>query len=339
MELEKSGKSYVIEGYPRTRAQAIGLQKMGFMPDKFFILHINEAAISKRIRHSLTQNGNNSETAVKHLSEKEIETAISNAILEYNMNIKDVKEAFAGYYCDIDANQDHDNVVNDIARIMRLRVKSNAPRSPPRVLIVGAPGAGKTTLSRLIAQKYGLVYVSASNLLNGEIASKSKVGMVASQLMQEGELVPDDMIIKRVETRLNQDDCKVDGWVLEGFPKTEIQMNMLKGMKQGPSLVVVLQIDEDIVYERHEYKKVDPITGVVYNLKGLTSSIDEDILARLVSRECDKHETVEKRLKAWKQFLPKLEEAYKERRLYLNADKTIESLSESISEAIQNSIS
>ena len=249
-----------------------------------------------------------------------------------------MKQAFTGFYCDIDANQDHDTVVNDIARIMKLRLKSNAPRRPPRVLIVGAPGSGKTTLGRLIAQKYGLVYVSASNLLNGEIASKTPIGRVAAPLMKDGELVPDDMIVGLVEARLSESDCKVNGWVLEGFPKTEGQMNMLKLMKQTPSLVVVLQIDDDIVYERHEYKKIDPITGVVYSLKGTVTPSDEEVLARLVSRDCDKHEIVKKRLKGWKEFLPKLEEAYKERRLSLNADKTIATLAESISEAIENPI-
>ncbi len=228
-------------------------------------------------------------------------------------------------------------MVNDIARIMKLKVKSNAPRRPPRVLIVGAPGSGKTTLGRMIAQKYGLIYVSASNLLNGEIAGKSKNGRVAAQLMKEGELVPDEIVVGLVEARLSENDCRVNGWVLEGFPKTEGQINMLKGMKQSPSMVVVLQIDDDIVYERHEYKKIDPVTGTVYSLKDAPPG-EEEVMARLVSRDCDKHEIVKKRLKAWKEFLPKLEEAYKERRLSLNADKAIAALADSISEAIENPI-
>eukprot|EP00831_Metopus_contortus_P039176 TRINITY_DN3071_c0_g1_i3.p1 TRINITY_DN3071_c0_g1~~TRINITY_DN3071_c0_g1_i3.p1 ORF type:complete len:185 (+),score=37.14 TRINITY_DN3071_c0_g1_i3:176-730(+) len=140
-----------------------------------------------------------------------------------------------------------------------------------------------------------------------------------------------------VNQRLNESDCKINGWVLEGFPKTEVQMTMLKGRKEDPSLVVVLQIDDDIVQERHEYKKIDPITGVVYNLK-VDILDNEEILARLVNRDCDTHEVVKKRLKCWKEFLPKLEEAYIERRLSLNADKSIEALFDSISEAIENPI-
>jgi adenylate kinase len=226
-----------------------------------------------------------------------------------------------------------------MARIMKLKLRANAPRRPPRVLIVGPPGSGKTTIGRMVAQKFGLIFVSASNLINGEIASKTPVGRVAAELMKEGDLVPDDMMISLIESRLNQTDCKVNGWVLEGFPKSEAQINMLKAIRQIPSLVVGLQIDDDIVYERHEYKKVDPITGIVYNLKDSTVAVPEEILARLVSRECDKHEIVKKRLKAWKEFLPKLEEAYKERRLSLSGDKSIAALVESISSAIESPIS
>lgn len=221
---------------------------------------------------------------------------------------------------------------------MKLKVRSNAPRAPPRIVIVGPPGSGKTTLGAMIAKKYGLTYVSTANLINGEIASNSQLGRVAKQLMEEGDIVPDENVIALVESRLNKSDCKVNGWVIEGFPKTEAQMNILKGMKQGPSLVVVLQIDDDIVYERHEYKKIDPITGIVYNLKGSTAPNDEEVVGRMVARDCDKHEIVKKRLKVWKQFLPKLEEAFKERRLSLNAEKSIEVLVEAISEAIENPI-
>eukprot|EP00826_Nyctotherus_ovalis_P006213 TRINITY_DN11448_c0_g1_i10.p2 TRINITY_DN11448_c0_g1~~TRINITY_DN11448_c0_g1_i10.p2 ORF type:complete len:232 (-),score=85.63 TRINITY_DN11448_c0_g1_i10:109-804(-) len=229
-------------------------------------------------------------------------------------------------------------VVNDIARTIKLRLKSSAPRRPPRVLLMGAPGSGKTTLGNLIAKKFGLVYIDALNLLHGEIASKTDTGEATEELLKEGEPVPDDTMLKLVQSRLNKTDSQTNGWVLEGFPKTEGQMNMLKELKQTPSLIVVLQIDDDIVYERHEYKKSDPVTGKVYNLKGLSELLEEEVLARLVSREEDRYEMVKGKLKAWKELLPKLEEEFKERRLLLNADKTVQVLAESISEAIENPI-
>ena len=221
---------------------------------------------------------------------------------------------------------------------MKLRLKSNALRRPPRVLLMGAPGSGKTTLGNIIAKKFGLIYVDALNLLNGEIANKTDIGKAAEELLRESEMIPDDMMLKLVESRLNKTDCRVNGWILEGFPKTEGQMNVLKNLKQAPLLVVVLQIDDDIVYERHEYKKSDPVTGKAYNLKTLANPLEEEVLERLVSKEEDKHETVKKKLRAWKELLPKLEEEFKERRLLLNADKSVETLAESISEAIENPI-
>ena len=85
-ELEKSGKNYVIEGYPRTRVQAIALQRMGVIPDKFFILNTSEATIYKKVRASLVASvtGDTSSTS-RTLNEKEIDTIAHNTILEYNM--------------------------------------------------------------------------------------------------------------------------------------------------------------------------------------------------------------------------------------------------------------
>ena len=218
---------------------------------------------------------------------------------------------------------------------MRLRFRTNAPRRPPKILLVGPPGSGKTSIGRVLAQRYGLVFVSIGNLINGEIGNKTKVGRMAADLMKEGELLPDDIIISLLESRLNQSDCKVNGWILEGFPKTEAQINLLKGMKQIPSLIVALQLDDDVVYERHEYKKTDPVTGIVYNMKA-SPPTDGEIVSRLLTRECDRLEIVKKRLKAWKEFLPKIEESYKDKRVTLNADKPIVTLAETISESIEN---
>lgn len=90
---------------------------------------------------------------------------------------------YSGFFCEIDANKEHDKVVDDIARIMKLRVRPNAPRRPPKILIIGPPGSGKSTIGKLIAGKYGLIYVSTSNLLNGEIAKKTEIGKEAKVLM------------------------------------------------------------------------------------------------------------------------------------------------------------
>jgi len=250
--------------------------------------------------------------------------------------MKDVMKAFEGFYCEINFNQELDNVISDISRIMRLRLKSRAPRRPPRVIIAGPPGAGKTTLGTQIAKKYGLIFVSSSQLLNQEISCKTTKGQNAVQLIKEGEIVPDEIIGKLVEDRLNQSDCRINGWVLEGFPRTESQIRILKQSKLTPSLLIGLQLDDETIFERHEYKKIDPVTGEVYNVKDSNLKLEPEILKRLTIRDCDKPETVKERLKSWKSFVPRLEDAYRERRITLAADKPVEVILEAICESIEN---
>eukprot|EP00826_Nyctotherus_ovalis_P039113 TRINITY_DN3730_c0_g1_i16.p1 TRINITY_DN3730_c0_g1~~TRINITY_DN3730_c0_g1_i16.p1 ORF type:complete len:256 (+),score=82.40 TRINITY_DN3730_c0_g1_i16:776-1543(+) len=250
-------------------------------------------------------------------------------------NINDVKGMIPSMYCEIDGTQPQNMIVDDMRRIMKLRVKPSGPRSPPRIVVVGAPGSGKTTLSRMIAKHFSLVHVSTVNLLNSEVGKQSSLGKVAAEAMSKGELVGDDAITEAVLARLGEMDCKVNGWVLESFPKTEAQLNAILQLKQKPSLVVVLQAEDNVVFERHEYKKVDSVTGQSYSLK---QSLDKEVLERLVANDSDKFEIVRKRLREWKAFLPKLEEGVKEHKLLLNADKSVKVLAESIYEAIENPI-
>ncbi len=249
-----------------------------------------------------------------------------------------MQKAFEGFYCEIDANQNHETIIDDMARIMKIKVKPNAPRRPPRILIVGPPGSGRSTLARLIAHRYGLIYVGMGNLLSKEIAAKTEAGRMATQAMKAGELVSNAVATDLIEARLKASDCRANGWVLEGFPLTDAQIFALKTMRMVPSLIVFLELDDDLVYERHEYKKCDPVTGIVYNLKD-PPALDEEVLARLVRKDWDHHENVKKRLKLWQAFLPSLTAAYKDKRLTLNADKPVSALIDAISEEIQGPIS
>jgi len=118
-------------------------------------------------------------------------------------------------------------------------------------------------------------------LLRDEINRKTERGRTISQCINKGELVPDDLIMNIIERRLmySKTDCKVNGWVMDGFPKTLQQVSLLKTMKIKPSRVVLLECSEDGSVKRLKQRKIDPHTGIYYNENNLPN--DEEIKARL----------------------------------------------------------
>ena len=100
----------------------------------------------------------------------ELEDAAELAIDEYELNIKGVKNAFKGFIYEYNAiDKAQNDVANDLARMLRLRCKSGAPRRPPRVILLGPPGSGRSTQAQLIARKYGLTHICTRSLLKDEI--------------------------------------------------------------------------------------------------------------------------------------------------------------------------
>ncbi len=94
-------------------------------------------------------------------------------------------------------------MLTEVSNMLKVKIKSNAPRRPPRVLLLGPPGSGRTEQARKIAAKFGLIYVSTSHLLKNEAAKKTRGGLVAFDMMENGELVPDDIVMSLVDKRLD----------------------------------------------------------------------------------------------------------------------------------------
>lgn len=166
-----------------------------------------------------------------------------------------------GFIYEVDANGEKDNVLTEVSNMLKVKIKSNAPRRPPRVLLLGPPGSGRTEQARKIAAKFGLMYVSTSHLLKNEAAQKTRGGQVAFDMMEQGELVPDDIVMSLVDKRLDQSDCRVNGWVLDGFPKTPEQLQLFDDNNKKPSHVIVLNLGDSVVYERLEHRRLDRETG------------------------------------------------------------------------------
>ena len=124
---------------------------------------------------------------------------------------------------------------------MKLRYKSDAPRRPPKIVILGPPGSGRTTQCEALAQTFGLVKVSIKDLLKRELTENPANAATIAKCIDSGDQVPDAIVNSLVENRLKQSDCKVNGWVMEGFPENETQINMLKQIRVKPSTVFLFE--------------------------------------------------------------------------------------------------
>lgn len=130
----------------------------------------------------------------------ELEDVSTQALEEYDLHIRGVKESFQGFIYEYEASEKvQSDVANDLARMLRIRFRSNAPRRPPRVILLGPPGSGRSTQAEMVAKRYGLVHISTRNLLKSEISKNPEVGRVISKSIDMGLPVPDEIVISLVE--------------------------------------------------------------------------------------------------------------------------------------------
>ncbi|KAJ3681437.1 hypothetical protein LUZ60_015926 [Juncus effusus] len=175
--------------------------------------------------------------------------------------------------------------------------KTEAVKTPPlKVMIAGAPASGKGTQCELIKNKYGLVHISAGDLLRAEIASGSENGKKAKEFMEKGMLVPDEIVVMMVKKRLMDEDVEQNGWLLDGYPRSLSQAMALENLGIRPDIFILLDVSDELLVERVVGRRSDPVTGKIYHLT-YSPPENEEIAARLTQRFDDTEEKVKLRLK------------------------------------------
>eukprot|EP00899_Mesostigma_viride_P011983 jgi/Mesvir1/20786/Mv07896-RA.1 len=169
----------------------------------------------------------------------------------------------------------------------------------PRIIISGAPASGKGTQCASIVEKYGLVHISAGDLLRAEVAAQSEAGKIAAKYMNAGQLVPNDVIVTMVRSRLAQPDCQERGWLLDGYPRSKDQADALEASGIRPDLFLVLEVPDEVLVERVAGRRQDPATGRIYHLK-FSPPESAEVAARLTQRSDDNETAVRARLAAHK---------------------------------------
>jgi adenylate kinase len=170
-----------------------------------------------------------------------------------------------------------------------------------RLILLGAPGAGKGTQAAFICQKYGIPQISTGDMLRSAVKAGTPLGLAAKKVMDSGALVGDDIIIGLVKERLAQPDC-ANGFLFDGFPRTLPQADALKAA--GVKLDYVLEIDvpPEAIVERMTGRRSHPASGRTYHVKFNPPKVEgkDDVTGEpLVQREDDKEETVKKRLEVY----------------------------------------
>ncbi|GFR46375.1 hypothetical protein Agub_g7957 [Astrephomene gubernaculifera] len=169
--------------------------------------------------------------------------------------------------------------------VRRTAVKA---RATLKVMISGAPAAGKGTQCAKIIEKYGLVHISVGDILRDEVKNGTAAGKKAKDFMDRGVLVPDEVVVEMVKSRLAQDDVKQNGWLLDGYPRSASQAEAIEKEGIRPDIFLLIQVPDELLVERVVGRRLDPVTGAIYHLK--YNPPPADIVGRLVQRSDDTEE-------------------------------------------------
>ena len=167
-----------------------------------------------------------------------------------------------------------------------------------RLILLGAPGAGKGTQANFIRERFGIPQISTGDMLRAAVKAETPLGLAAKKVMDRGGLVSDDIIIGLVENRLKQNDC-ASGYLFDGFPRTVRQADAMKTAHVTIDRVLEIDVPDSEIIERVTGRRVHPGSGRVYHVHFNPPKVegrDDATGDPLIQRDDDREATVKKRL-------------------------------------------
>ena len=305
IKFEEENVSYIIEGFPRNRTQAIFLQSSGLLPDSIIMLSTNrqksEDAVFEKIKDNLDNNG-------IEKCDDEIKSMAKISVDESDINLKSLKEIFGGFFHEINVDEfeEESDVMENLASLMKYKQKANETRKPPHIMLIAPPCLNKHKIGKLISSQLRIIHVDIMELLKKEISSKNENSINILGSLEKNDLVHNKYILKLLEDRLYSSECMINGWIITGFPKSELQINYMEKMNSEikPSLYALVDVDEKKIEENAEKKRYDPKSGKSY-IDGSKeySELDDEAIKRLAKREQDGGEVLKKRIDNWKKIV------------------------------------
>ena len=199
-----------------------------------------------------------------------------------------------------------------------------------KIIMLGAPGAGKGTQAKMIAKEYGIPHISTGDIFRANIKEGTELGKEAKTYMDAGQLVPDELTVKILLDRVAKDDCK-DGYVLDGFPRTIPQAEVLDEAltKLGDKIDFAIDVDvpDENIVRRMGGRRACVTCGATYHIEHVPpkkEGICDTCGSELILRDDDKPETVSNRLKVYHEQTQPLIDFYTEKGVLKSVDGTID---------------
>ncbi|MEX2606813.1 MAG: adenylate kinase [Kiritimatiellia bacterium] len=231
---------FLFDGFPRTRIQAYILEglmtKLNTSLDCLINLEVPEAESVRRLLERAKTSGRSDDN----------ESVIRNRLKEYDEKTLPVLDFYQkkGLRIDVDGTRTVEEVREDISRI----AKEQYNKRPVSLVVFGYPGSGRGSQARALAEEFGLEFMATGRMLDEEIAAGSPVGKQVQSLYENGQLVPDEIVIPLIERRL-ENAQNVRGFIFKGFPRTLVQSYILDGLlkKYGCSASMVIEIEVPVL--------------------------------------------------------------------------------------------
>ena len=204
-----------------------------------------------------------------------------------------------------------------------------------KLIFLGPPGAGKGTQAARFAARYGIAHISTGDMLRAELRAGTPLGQQAQGYMNRGELVPDEVILGMVQSRIGQADC-ANGFLFDGFPRTVAQADALAALC-SVDRVVNIDVPQERLVARISGRRMCPDCGAAYHVSTHPDGRCGKCGGSLYQREDDREETVRNRLRVYEEQTQPLIEYYAARGLLVtvNGDESIERVTEAIAQAVE----
>ncbi|XP_061586263.1 adenylate kinase 8 [Cololabis saira] len=314
---------WLLEGFPQTHLQALALQRVGVLPEHVVMLEAPATVLlarnqgrmldplTKDVYHESLVLPADARVAERlEIGQRLSEEQLLARLHRYNCEFTGLRSAYQGRLKVVDTEQPQNGVYQEVLAFIQIRKRDVT--APPRVLLLGPPGSGKSHQAALLSETHKMVDVCCDQALRSAAADGTNLGKKVREYLDRGNPVPHALVLQVLELRLSLLECTCNGWVLHGLPSDLKLAQSLQKSLNRPNRVFFLEAKDEVCLERITLRATDPVTGQRFHTLSQPAPSSE-VRDRLQTRPEDRTEAVAQRLEEYRSY-----EAHLKSRLYTN---------------------